>query len=535
MQAVLLATSETNKLHPLTETIPSPMLPVAGRPVMSYPLELLIRQEFKHIIVNLYSLASCVEAYFGTGSRWGVELQYILQSQPWGSAGALRWSRQHLTETFVVLPADQLIDLDLDPIVEQHQGRKSLATVVIHPGASLNNPVDPLSEGALDLSGENVWYETGVYIFDPKVLQYIPTRTSFDISADLIPALAANGITVDCYKVYGYWNNLDTFSDYQAAQEDFFSSAQGASQGTPSAHYSPFSGRKVQEGVWIGRNTNIHPQAQLIPPVFIGENCFVSQGAEVGPYAVLGNNIVVNNEATVAHSTILDGTYVGALVYIKHRLVNKRQMIDTNSGEVVYITDEHLLSKTYQDLKDSLLSRFFDTTAAVILLLLSLPCTFLVGCLLLITTGRIFTTSTYLHRSADQPGAPGTAKSREYKLFRFQTRNAKGEYNWIGRWLERTDLFRIPGLWNAIRGDMRIVGVKPLLPEEDGKIKEAWQEKRYETQPGFTGLWYIQAGSGADLDEIFVADTYYAATRSWAGDWKLLFQTIPTWFRRLKK
>lgn len=535
MQAVLLATGETNKLRPLTDTVPSPMVPVAGRPVMSYPLELLIRQNFKQIVVNIYSQAYSIEAFFGTGSRWAIELQYALQPQAWGSAGSLRWARHHLTETFVVLPADQLIDIDLLPILEQHEAKKSAATIVIHPGANPHFSGFNLNGERIISPDQGAWFETGVYIFDPVVLDQIPARTHYDIAADLIPNLPAAGMAVDSYKVYGYWNSLETFSDLQDAQNALLSSAQGILDGTPSIHYTSMSGRRVQQGIWIGRNSNIHPEAQLIPPVFIGENCSISRGAEVGPGAVLGNDIMIDEEATVAHSTILDGTYVGQLVNVDHRVVNKALMIDINSGNSVYITDEHLLSKTYQDIDESSLSRTFDVVAASFILLFTLPFSLPTVLLLLVTNGQVFTSTPYVHRVPGEPGESRPRKNLNYNLYQFQTRNKKGQRSWIGKWLEQSDLHRLPHLWNVLRGDLRIVGVKPLTEEENNKIQEEWQEKRYNALPGFTGLWYVQVGRGHDLNEIIVTDAYYAATRSWRWDFRLLFQTFAIWFRRLIK
>lgn len=535
MQAVLLATGETNKLRPLTETVPSPMVPVVGRPVMSYPLELLIRQNFKQIVVNLYSLANSIEAYFGTGGRWGIELQYVLQPQAWGSAGSLRWARHHLTEPFVVLPADQLIDIDLLAILEQHEAKKSVATVVIHPGAN------PHFSG-FNLPGENIirpdqgtWFETGVYILNPCVLERIPARTHYDITTDLIPDLIDAGMVVDSYKVYGYWNSLETFSDLQTAQNALLSSAQGILDGTPSIHYTSISGRRVQQGIWIGRNSNVHPEAQLIPPVFIGENCSISRGAEVGPEVVLGSDIMIDEDASVANSTILDGSYIGQLVNVDYRVVNKALMIDVNSGDSVYITDEHLLSKTYQDIDESSLSRVFDVVAALFIILFTLPFSLPTSLLLLITTGQVFTSSPYVHRAPGEPGESRPRKNIPYNLYQFQTRNKKGQHNWMGKWLEQSDLHRLPHLWNVLKGELRIVGVKPLTAEENEKVLEDWQEKRYDAHPGFTGLWYVQVGRGGTLEEIIVTDAYYAATRSWRWDFRLLFQTFAIWFRRLIK
>lgn len=279
----------------------------------------------------------------------------------------------------------------------------------------------------------------------------------------------------------------------------------------------------------------VHPEAQLIPPVFIGENCSISRGAEVGPGTILGNDIMVDEDATVANSTILDGSYIGQLVNVDSRVINKALMIDVNSGDSVYITDEHLLSKTYQDIDESSLSRTFDVVAALFILLFTLPFSLPTSLLLLITTGKVFTSSPYVHRAPGEPGGSRPSKNISYNLYQFQTKNKNGKHNWIGKWLEQSDLHRLPHLLNVLRGDLRIVGVKPLTAEENEKVQEIWQEKRYDAHPGFTGLWYVQVGRGGTLEEIIVTDAYYAATRSWRWDFRLLFQTFAIWFRRLIK
>ncbi|MEJ2749346.1 MAG: sugar phosphate nucleotidyltransferase, partial [Anaerolineae bacterium] len=79
MQVILLATGETDRLRPLTETITAPMIPVANRPLMVYPIEMLARQGYKQMLASLYHLGGSIEAYFGSGQRWGVEIEYVLQ------------------------------------------------------------------------------------------------------------------------------------------------------------------------------------------------------------------------------------------------------------------------------------------------------------------------------------------------------------------------------------------------------------------------------------------------------------------------
>ena len=238
MQAIILATGEESSLRPLVDAAPSPMLPIVSRPVMSYSVELLKRQAIPEINVSLYHLAGSVESYFGAGHRFGVPMNYILQKDAWGSAGALKWAGNALSDTFVVMPGDALVDCDLEAVIAQHQARQSVATVVLSPRG-----FDRVPQLFFDENGRvtqdktnHCGYVTGVYIFSPQILQYIPERKKFDLYKDLLPALISADWAVDVYEMQGYWNPLLTFSDYYAAQKAYLTSAWGdpnALNGTP--------------------------------------------------------------------------------------------------------------------------------------------------------------------------------------------------------------------------------------------------------------------------------------------------------------
>jgi NDP-sugar pyrophosphorylase family protein len=533
MQAILLATAQTNWLQPLSETFPSPILPVAGRPVMAYALELLARQNVKRIHVSLYNSANYIEAYFGSGSRWGIHLEYLLQPEDWGSAGSIRWARQHLTETFVVIEADILVDLDLNALIEQHKASRSAASVIVAKRRPTSaRPSGPNGEA----SSADECVETGVYIFEPQVIDCIPNRTYYDIATQLIPALIAAGMPVQRIQSNQYWNPMASFADYQEAQKTVLDSAlakQFMTNVVPFISHPSIEGRQLRSGVWVGHDSSVHPLARLRPPVYIGKNCYVRKGVDLGPHAVIGSNVIVDEDATVSNTTILDHTYVGQLVNLENRVVNKKMLIDASSGETVYVSDQHLLSATYQALDDSGLARFGEVVIACLGLLVSLPVSLLAALLMLVSSGRVFRWFPRIHMSPADPGAPHEPEYRSFKLLRFATRDGRGKASWIGKLLERWELYRLPELWNIIKGDIRLVGVKPLSPEENSLVKEAWQKTRYEVSPGFTGLWYVQTTSSSSFEEILVSDAYYAATRNFPGDFKLVFQSVLTWFRRL--
>jgi lipopolysaccharide/colanic/teichoic acid biosynthesis glycosyltransferase len=98
--------------------------------------------------------------------------------------------------------------------------------------------------------------------------------------------------------------------------------------------------------------------------------------------------------------------------------------------------------------------------------------------------------------------------------------------------MEQWELYRLPELVNVLRGDMALVGVKPLQAIEADHLRELWQQKRHDLPAGFTGLWYMQTDVTSDLDAVLVVDVYYTATRTWHGDLLLLLRTPYRWLRR---
>ncbi len=473
MKAILIATDEHEKLLPLTAHMPAPMLPIANRPVMEYAIETCARADCKEITVALFRLGGSIESYFGDGRRWGVKLTYALERQPLGSAGALKWSANVLTETFVVLPADIVCDFDLSAALEFHRAQDNAVTCLTANG--------------------NV---TGAYICEPRILEMIPPRRAYDMETELLPALRAQNMTVSVYEATVYYNALATMSAFQAAQNAVVTSLRAAENAVPLMRHPFVTGQQMAPGIWVGRNHAIHPTAQLAPPVVIGDNCFIGRDVELGPHAVLGSDVIVADEATIQSSTVLAGTYVGKLVNVQERIVSKTWLIETESGQGTQVTDAFLLTDAGSSAIGSSLRRAFDAFVAFCFLLFTLPVTVLLGLLVLVTSGKLFARTQVVVAQQSALGAGPRAETAA--LLQFATRRADNSFTLLGARLERWEIHRWLNVWNILRGDLAWVGIAPLTPEQAARLTEEWQQKRYECRAGFTGLWYVQTDNLQD-------------------------------------
>jgi NDP-sugar pyrophosphorylase family protein len=541
IQAVILATGERKKLHPLTDMRPSPMVPVFGRPLLSYAIELCARHGLKSILIPLYHLAGEIEAWFGNGRRWGLTLEYALQRQALGSAGALFRLRYSLDKTFLVLPGDSLLDLDVQSAWEQHRKSGNLLTAVATVcGQDAKRPIGVDRQGRIlfsgpNLSSEPVLYDTGAYFCEIELLEYIPPQSHFEIYDDLIPALVSKGVPVGAYLHKGYWNPLETLQGLQTGLEDLLNKECIRKPVEPPGFAGELfrvPGRILEPGIWTGRNTYIHPKAKITPPVWIGENSRIASQVELGPGAIIGANVIVDEGATIRNSSVLDRTYVGRLVDITRRTVDRELVVDNFSGEHLRLRDDLLLGEIDENSLDWKLVLIFEWMLACLLMILGLPLFIATACIALLAAGKLFDPVEVVRTMPLALGGEGQ-KHRIIRVLNFATARPQQDPNRFGRWLKRWEFYRLPELLSVVRGQITLVGVSMLPPDKTAYLNEPWQTRREDWPVGFTGLWYVREGVSEGLDELVVTDAYYVATRTFINDLGLLLQTPKAWYRRV--
>jgi NDP-sugar pyrophosphorylase family protein len=212
VRAMILAAGEGTRLGALTVTVPKPMLPVAGRPVLEHLLDLLRRHGIIEVAVNLHYLPQAITRCLGNGRTRGIRIAYSYERELLGSAGALKKLECFFRETFLALYGDVLTDLDLTALRMFHRERGAALTMALH------QPEDPTRCGIAEIdergrvrrfrekpSAEEVfspWASAGVFVVEPEVLRFIPPGRYFDLAGDLFPLLLEEGVAL-----YGYTSN----------------------------------------------------------------------------------------------------------------------------------------------------------------------------------------------------------------------------------------------------------------------------------------------------------------------------------------
>jgi len=464
VKAFILAAGHPDRLAPLTHHLPTPMLPVVNRPAIEHVVELLARHDVQAIAVNLHHLPHVIETYLGDGRRWGVTLTYYLEREPLDVAGTLRRAADFLDETFLVLPGDAVMDLDVPDLLAGHREHGGPATAVVAPG----------DEGPV---------RTGAYVLEPTALAHLPAGAPF------WPAAPE-------YHLPGYWNPLDTFAAYRQANADVL---HGRAPGLR------IPGVERPAGVWVGKNVSVHHSARVSPPALVGDDCQIRAGARLAE-AVIGPGVVIDEEASVISSVILPGAYVGRLVEVRDSVVRTNTLVNAPTGVAVQVTDAFLLGESSVAYVGAGLRRLWDVVVALgalavlgpVLVVLALWC-------------RVAHGAALQRRACVAAGDPD-------QVFDLHTLAA-------GPALQRRGLHRLPALWNVVRGDLALVGGKPLTPEQAARIAREGGLPQYPAPPGWTGLWLVGGGAAGSWEETQVVDAYYAATRTFGADLRILART----------
>lgn len=231
MRAMILAAGFGTRLRPLTDTIPKPLLPVAGQALIVWNLLLLKRHGIKDIMINLHHLGHLIQRELGDGARLGVRITYSPESVILGTGGGLKQAERFFgDESFVVLNGDTLIELDVMDLIRCHQQSKAIATMVLRqdPDAARWGLVEiDHAEHVVRITGRGLpptesaspRMFAGVHVMHPALLRDVPVGRESSIIDAYVRAIEG-GATVLGYTVSGYWSDVGTPERYAQVQRD---------------------------------------------------------------------------------------------------------------------------------------------------------------------------------------------------------------------------------------------------------------------------------------------------------------------------
>jgi mannose-1-phosphate guanylyltransferase len=350
MKAMILAAGKGTRVRPITYTIPKPLIPILQKPVMEFLLELLRQHGFDQIMVNVSHLANEIESYFRDGQRFGVDIGYSFEGrivegklvgEALGSAGGLRKIQDFNTffdDTFIVLCGDALIDLDLTTAVKWHREKGAIATIVTKSvpkeEVSSYGVVVTDDEGKIQSFQEKPSVEealsteinTGIYIFEPEIFNYIPAQQKYDIGGDLFPKLVAMGAPFYAVSMDFEWVDIGKVPDYWQAIRGVLNRE---------IKNVAIPGTEVLPGIYTGLNVAVNwDKVNIQGPVYIGSMTKIEDGATIIGPTMIGPNCWICSGATVDNSVIFEYSRLGTGVRLVDKLVFGRYCVDKTGAAI---------------------------------------------------------------------------------------------------------------------------------------------------------------------------------------------------------
>jgi len=568
MKAVILAGGQDTHLVPLVRTVPKPLLPVANRPMVEYLLRLLRSNGIREVALALSGSPGIYQQTLGDGGKLGLRITYSEESNPHGTAGCLLPLADFIgSEPFLVIHGSLFLDTDLKELGDFHVRKGAAATLAVRPYAEGSRDWHHLE---LQLDGDSevrsikirnlsdghqlARVPAGVYVFDPAVLSCIQPGIYFDIKEQLLPRLREEGRPIHAFELRGYSRNILELEDYLRINRAVLRGDVNGFQ---------FEGQ-IAEGIWVGRGSQVSQMATLLGPLIIGRDCVIGPQAQIIGPACLGDGCVVEEGSFLRESLLLPGSRVErnsrvdgcvlaadtviapgqslrGVVAIPEALdVGDIDLADTDilirgvaatAGDYARSKSRYLLSQA--------LKRILDLAASAAGLILLSPLVLLVAITIKLNSpGPVFFRQRRCGRNA-----------REFWMLKFRTMVKDAEKmqaqlrplnevdgpvfkmendprsTSLGKLLRRYSIDEIPQLWNVLKGEMSLVGPRPLAAREM-KFCTAWRDVRLKVRPGVTGLWQVSGRSKTSFHDWIRLDIEYVRERSTILDLKILARTI---------
>jgi NDP-sugar pyrophosphorylase family protein len=304
--------------------------------MIEYIVEKLKKFDVNEFVVTLSYLKDQIRNLLDKNYS-DLNIKYSVEKNPLGTAGGVKKAAKHIDDTFFVLSGDVLVDVDLNEILHFHKKNKALATIVLTPVE------DPSQYGIAVLDNKNQIVKflekpsanevfskianTGTYVLEPEILDYIPTDGESDFSNDIFPQLIEENAGVYGFIHDGYWNDIGRPKTYLQANYDVLNQK---------IKLNP-NGKKLAEGVgrlgdmWAEDDVDIKKRTRLIGPVAIGSGCVIEKNCVIGQNTSIGDNVHLEKNTTVKGSVIFPDSEVKEGSYLKNCIVDSYCTIERGS------------------------------------------------------------------------------------------------------------------------------------------------------------------------------------------------------------
>ena len=326
-KAMIMSAGVGSRLDPLTKFVPKPLVPVANKPVMDILFEKLCSIGINDVICNTYYLADEIINRYSE-NKIGINFNYIKEETLSGTAGGVKKCQHFFNEgeTFVVLSADGVTNADIEKGIKIHQDSNAIATMgikqidksqVSHFGVVVTDEkgfVQEFQEKPSIEEAKSNFINTGIYIFDYKIFDYIPENTFYDFAKNVFPNLLKEH-AINTFEVSEYWSDIGTLDQYKQSTQDLFN-------GEYEFKHSPI--QRCAHGAYIADNCQIDNSVE-----FIGNST-------IGKGSVIGENTIINN------CIIWDDVKIGSNLRVTNSVIASGCVIEADISNKILEANSHI-------------------------------------------------------------------------------------------------------------------------------------------------------------------------------------------------
>jgi lipopolysaccharide/colanic/teichoic acid biosynthesis glycosyltransferase/NDP-sugar pyrophosphorylase family protein len=589
MKAVILAGSPGTALFPLANCHPLLAFPVGNRPLLAHQFDVLRRAGITQVTLIANGHADEYRRLVqkvAQRERPDLHVQVVTEAVPAGTAGALRAIEAFAAGDGVVLVTGgvHFAALDLTRLIEAHRARRAALTVVtqsddsvpyiehvdvdeqqtvraihlMHHSRDRRRPGSP--RRVPDRRSPRI--TAGVYVIDPAAFVHVQRAGYMDLKEQLVPALRSAGLVVYAHHRSGATRIVSSLTQYLDLNAAFLEGARDRRVAVAE--------RELACNVWAGSNVRIAATARLRGPIVIGANSVIGPGSTITGPAAIGSNCAIEADASIERSVIWSGSRIGPNATISRAVVTERCDVTASSvvsnGAVVpgstginrlariagkdatgdrfnvWIADGRVVPLHRASLRhriSTLSKRAIDVVLSLAALVVLAPVVALIAAAITLDSrGPVF----FSQRRCGKHG-------REFRMWKFRTmvpdadrqqaalfarKDVDGpmfklehdpRVTGVGRVLRKTSLDELPQLLNVLRGEMSLVGPRPLVMEEM-KFAPAWRDMRLQVRPGISGLWQVNGRSNVSFHDWIHHDIRYVTQRSLMLDAIILMRTL---------
>jgi len=484
MRALINATGYHSELEPFIKYRPSPMLNILDQPILFFVIDFLQKQNIRKVDIVLSHLPYLIENFLEKGAQWGIEIRYHLTPDPQRPYRIMKIiSEGWRGEPFLLGRADELPLFEFPWLFEVYK-KNDESTFLYYPDR--------------EWSG---WALGNVGMFD-----HLEGNESENVFINGLKALPHQEIKAKRFLEVKNLKQFHTINLDMLIQPN-------------TRHLFPPFTHSPQKGIWLSPSASLHTSVKVTPPVYIGEHCQIKENVSIGPNVVMEKNCVVGEESQLDNSLVMQQSFIGKGLEIKHCLVDRHHVYNLKHDSHVLINDELILSEMEPKLSwEQLGVQAAERGFALIFLFLFSP----------FFLYLLFTRKVMKKETVSLPAGIDTKLWKTFDLYRMPPEDCEEEEGF---------LTFIPMLVNILQGDLHWVGTQPRSKKEIQLLPPEWRTAYMQSKPGLITIEMIELSRNPTSYEKYTAEAYYTANMSFTQDlWfviRWLFKSAVYSFRRI--